>query len=150
VTGLWHRRQESHGPILKQYPSVEKWMRSLVLQLFVLSAVRQETIHQLTTFPVHLSFIMLKTKARPTGPQPEDRTHRTTWINLPTETWELLRRVAFERSSKLGCRGSISGLLVQFVERHKRETRKGTGSARRKAQIVREPSTSKLAARERK
>jgi len=67
---------------------------------------------------------MLKTKVRPTGPKSEERTHRTTGINLPTETWELLRRVAFERSRRSGGRGSVSALLVQLVERHKRELEK--------------------------
>jgi len=32
----------------------------------------------------------------------EERTHRTTGINLPAEMWELLNRVAFERSRKYG------------------------------------------------
>jgi hypothetical protein len=66
-------------------------------------------------------FIMLKTKARTTASKPEDRTHGTTGINLPAETWELLRRVGFERSRKSGGRGSVSALLVELVERHKRE-----------------------------
>ena len=74
---------------------------------------------------------MLKTKARTTVSKPEDRTHRTTGINLPTETWELLRRVAFERSRKSGGRGSVSALLVELVERHKRELQKELASASR-------------------
>jgi hypothetical protein len=74
---------------------------------------------------------MIKTKVRPTTSKPEDRTHRTTGINLPTETWELLRRVAFERSRKSGGRGSVSALLVELVERHKRELRKELASASR-------------------
>jgi hypothetical protein len=74
---------------------------------------------------------MLKSKARPAGPKPQDRTHRTTGINLPTETWELLRRVAFERSRKSGGRGSVSALLVQLVERHKRELEKELAAASR-------------------
>jgi hypothetical protein len=74
---------------------------------------------------------MLKTKARITASKPEDRTHRTTGINLPTETWELLRRVAFERSRKSGGCGSVSALLVELVERHKRELQKELASASR-------------------
>jgi hypothetical protein len=74
---------------------------------------------------------MLKTKARQTGPKSEERTHRTTGINLPTETWELLRRVAFERSRRSGGRGSVSALLVELVERHKRELEKELASASR-------------------
>jgi hypothetical protein len=74
---------------------------------------------------------MIKAKARPSEPKSEERTHRTTGINLPTETWELLRRVAFERSRKLGGRGSVSALLVELVERHKRELQKELASASR-------------------
>lgn len=74
---------------------------------------------------------MLKTKARTAASKPEDRTHRTTGINLPSETWELLRRVAFERSRKFGGRGSVSALLVELVERHKRELQKELASASR-------------------
>jgi hypothetical protein len=74
---------------------------------------------------------MLKTKARPTGPKSEERTHRTTGINLPTETWELLRRVAFERSRRSGGRGSVSALLVELVQRHKRELEKELAAASR-------------------
>jgi hypothetical protein len=74
---------------------------------------------------------MLKTKARPTESKSEERTHRTTGINLPTETWELLRRVAFERSRKSGGRGSVCALLVELVDRHKRELEKELASASR-------------------
>ena len=69
---------------------------------------------------------MQKQQARP---KPEERTHRTTGINLPTATWELLRRVAFERSRRDGGRGSVSALLVELVDRHKRELEKELVSA---------------------
>ena len=74
---------------------------------------------------------MLKNKARPAGLKPPIRTHRTTGINLPTKTWELLRRVAFERSRKSGGRGSVSALLVELVDRHKRELEKELAAASR-------------------
>jgi len=74
---------------------------------------------------------MLKTNARTISSKPEDRTHRTTGINLPTETWELLLRVAFKRSRKPGGRGSVSALLVELAERHKRELQKELASASR-------------------
>lgn len=64
-------------------------------------------------------------------PELTERTHRTTGINLPTETWELLRRVAFERSRRGGGRGSVSALLVELVDRHKRELQKELASASR-------------------
>lgn len=50
---------------------------------------------------------------------------RTIGINLPIEMWELLNRVAFERARCSGGRGSVSALLVQLVERHKREFETG-------------------------
>ncbi len=53
-----------------------------------------------------------------------DRTHRTTGINLPSDVWELLNRVAFNRAKKYGGRPSVSGLLVQLVERHRKELEK--------------------------
>jgi hypothetical protein len=74
---------------------------------------------------------MLKQQVRQAVPKPQERTHRTTGINLPTETWELLRRVAFERSRRSGGRGSVSALLVQLVERHKRELERELASASR-------------------
>ena len=71
---------------------------------------------------------MQKQQARP---KPEERTHCTTGINLPTAIWELLRRVAFERSRRDGGRGSVSALLVELVDRHKRELEKELASATR-------------------
>ncbi len=53
-----------------------------------------------------------------------ERTHRTTGINLPSDIWILLNRVAFERAKKYGGRPSVSGLLVQLVERHRKELEK--------------------------
>jgi len=71
---------------------------------------------------------MLK-KQFPVG-EKRGRSHRTTGINLPTETWELLRQ-AFERSRRSGGQGSVSALLLQPVERHERELEKELESARR-------------------
>ena len=84
-----------------------------------------------TFFSTLVLFIMLKSKVRQAVPKPQERTHRTTGINLPTATWELLRRVAFERSRRSGGRGSVSALLVQLVEQHKRELEKELVSASR-------------------
>jgi len=67
----------------------------------------------------------------PSKPKPEDtaieRTHRTTGINLPSGIWELLNRVAFERAKKFGGRPSVSKLLVELVERHRKELEKELG-----------------------
>jgi hypothetical protein len=61
---------------------------------------------------------------RPTSPQPIERTHRTTGINLPADIWELLNRVAFERAKKYGGRPSVSALLVDLVQKHRKELEK--------------------------
>lgn len=50
-----------------------------------------------------------------------ERSHRTTGINLPADIWELLNRVAFERARKYGGRSSVSALLVELVQRHRKE-----------------------------
>jgi hypothetical protein len=50
-----------------------------------------------------------------------ERTHQTTGINLPIDVWELLNRVAFERAKKYGGRASVSALLVDLVQRHRKE-----------------------------
>jgi hypothetical protein len=73
---------------------------------------------------------MLKKQAR-SAAKAHHSTHRTTGINLPTETWELLRRVAFERSRKSGGRGSVSAILVEMIERHRTELEKELAAASR-------------------
>jgi hypothetical protein len=74
---------------------------------------------------------MQRQQVRQAATKPEERTYRTTGINLPVEIWELLNRVAFERSRRSGGRGSVSALLVQLAERHKRELEKELASASR-------------------
>jgi hypothetical protein len=64
------------------------------------------------------------TKGTPRKPEVIDRTHRTTGINLPADVWELLNRVAFERSKKYGGRPSVSALIVEMVARHRKELEK--------------------------
>jgi hypothetical protein len=66
------------------------------------------------------------TDKRPMKKKPTalDRTHRTTGINLPSDIWELLNRVAFQRSKLYGGRASVSALLVELVERHRKELEK--------------------------
>jgi hypothetical protein len=60
--------------------------------------------------------------------QAEERTHRTTGINLPADIWELLNRVAFERAKKFGGRPSVSALLVDLVQRHRKELERELGN----------------------
>jgi hypothetical protein len=69
-------------------------------------------------------------KQQVSAKQPERKT-RTTGINLPTETWLLLRRVALERSLKSRKGSSVSALLVELVDRHKRELEKELAAASR-------------------
>ncbi len=45
----------------------------------------------------------------------------TTAIHIPKDTHELLRAVAFKRAQKDGGRASVSALLVELVEQHRKE-----------------------------
>lgn len=53
-----------------------------------------------------------------------DQPYKTTGINLPFDVWELLNRVAFTRAKVRGGRPSVSGLLVDLVQRHRKELEK--------------------------
>jgi hypothetical protein len=48
-------------------------------------------------------------------------------INLPVDVYQLLNRVAFSRSLKNGGRPSVSALLVDLVQRHRKELEKELG-----------------------
>ena len=65
-------------------------------------------------------------RTTPPKPAPEqtERTHVTSGINLPVDVYELLNRVAFHRSLKKGGRPSVSGLILDLVQRHRRELEK--------------------------
>jgi hypothetical protein len=67
---------------------------------------------------------MSKPKSREAESSHDERTHRTTGINLPTDVWELLNRVAFERSKKYGGRASVSALLLGLVQQHRKDLEK--------------------------
>lgn len=60
-------------------------------------------------------------KSQPDSPEPS---YKTTGINLPADIWELLNRCAFERAKKFGGRPSVSALLVDLVQRHRKELEK--------------------------
>jgi hypothetical protein len=64
---------------------------------------------------------------RSTPPEQPERKSITTGINLPADVWELLNRVAFERAKKFGGRPSVSALLVDLVQRHRKELEKELG-----------------------
>jgi hypothetical protein len=74
---------------------------------------------------------MVKQQARQSATKPPTRTHRTTGINLPTETLELLRRVAFERSLRSPGRASVSALLVDMIEKQRNALEKELAVASR-------------------
>ena len=57
-------------------------------------------------------------------PGTPERSHVTSGINLPVDIYELLNRVAFKRALKYGGRPSVSGLLVDLVERHRKALEK--------------------------
>lgn len=68
-----------------------------------------------------------KTKS-PARTETEPPGYKTTGINLPLDVWELLNRVAFERAKKFGGRPSVSALLVDLVQRHRKELEKELAS----------------------
>jgi uncharacterized protein (DUF2384 family) len=45
----------------------------------------------------------------------------TTAIHIPKPTWALLRAVAFRRAQEQGGRASVSKLIAELVERHRKE-----------------------------
>lgn len=54
-----------------------------------------------------------------------------TGINIPEDLYVLLNRVAWERSRQRGGRASVSALLVELVERHRKELEKELAAASR-------------------
>jgi len=63
--------------------------------------------------------------------EPPERPYKTTGVHLPSDLWELLNRVAFERARSKGGRASVSALLVDMIERHRKELEKELASASR-------------------
>lgn len=60
----------------------------------------------------------------------QDRPYKTTGLHLPADLWELLNRVAFERAKMRGGRASVSALLVEMIERHRKELEKELAASR--------------------
>ena len=69
---------------------------------------------------------MMPKRTTPPKPAPDqtERTHVTSGINLPVDIYQLLNRVAFSRSLKKGGRPSVSGLILDLVQRHRKELEK--------------------------
>ncbi len=51
----------------------------------------------------------------------------TTAIVIPRSTWRLLRAVAFKRAQEQGGRPSVSALVLELVDRHRKELEKEAG-----------------------
>ena len=52
---------------------------------------------------------------------------KTTAINIPVDTWQMLRTVAFARAQISGERPSVSALLTELAEQHRDELEKEAG-----------------------
>ena len=72
------------------------------------------------------TLLMMPKRTTPSKPAPDqaERTHVTSGINLPVDVYQLLNRVAFARSLKAGGRPSVSGLVLDLVQRHRKELEK--------------------------
>ncbi len=64
-------------------------------------------------------------KKAPTAPDASEKL--TTAIVIPRSTWRLLRAVAFKRAQEQGGRPSVSALVMELVERHRKELEKEAG-----------------------
>ena len=51
-------------------------------------------------------------------PKLRDRPYKTTGAHLPSDLWELLNRVAFERARTRDSLASVSALLVEMIEKN--------------------------------
>ncbi len=52
---------------------------------------------------------------------------KTTAINIPVDTWTMLRAVAFARAQETGERPSVSALITELAEQHRAELEKEAG-----------------------
>ena len=55
---------------------------------------------------------------------------KTTGFHLPKSMWELLNRVAFERARTKGGRASVSALLVELIEKHRKQLERELAASR--------------------
>ena len=75
------------------------------------------------------TLVLMVKRTAPT--EQKERPYKTTGLHLPADLWELLNRVAFERSRTRGGRASVSALLVDMIEHHRKELEKELASASR-------------------
>ncbi len=52
---------------------------------------------------------------------------KTTAINIPVDTWTMLRAVAFARAQETGERPSVSALITELAEQRRAELEKEAG-----------------------
>ncbi len=52
---------------------------------------------------------------------------KTTAINIPVDTWTMLRAAAFARAQETGERASVSALITELAEQHRAELEKEAG-----------------------
>ena len=66
-------------------------------------------------------------KAKRQTADKDDADMLTTAIHIPRSTHKLLRAVAFKRANDAGGRASVSALLVELAERHRKELEEEAG-----------------------
>ncbi len=52
---------------------------------------------------------------------------KTTAINIPVDTWTMLRAAAFARAQETGGRPSVSTLITELAEQHRAELEREAG-----------------------
>lgn len=76
--------------------------------------------------------VCYRSMAKQTPPsEPQKRRFQTTGLHLPSDLWDLIGRVALERSRTKGGRASASALIVELIERHRKELEKELAAASR-------------------
>jgi len=89
---------------------------------FVLAIPSDSSYHQLMPKPDELNTFNIATRTleqAASSALPAETI--TTAIHIPKPTWTLLRAVAFRRAQDQGGRASVSKLIAELVERHRKE-----------------------------
>lgn len=95
---------------------------------FILALVGDSSYHQLMSKTDGLNATLslgTKVSEPAAGPALPAETI-TTAIHIPKPTWKLLRAVAFRRAQDQGGRASVSKLVAELVERHRKELERET------------------------
>ena len=89
---------------------------------FLLAVIADSSYHQLMSKPDELNTFNMATRTleqAASSAVPAETI--TTAIHIPKPTWTLLRAVAFRRAQDQGGRASVSKLIAELVERHRKE-----------------------------